>query len=107
LSTLRLPPAIQCDMSQFRREVRRAPRGGLRPQSEEGGQGRPIPCVRRSKGSSSHASGGTTVTDLAQLKPLFDAYQKQDTADVWNIHVSDQVVSPSTRRGVGRGHGKM
>ena len=36
-----------------------------------------------------------------------EAYQAQDTAELWNIHVSDRVVSPSTRRGVGRGHGKM
>jgi hypothetical protein len=36
-----------------------------------------------------------------------EAYQAQDTAKLWNIHVSDRVVSPSTRRGVGRGHGKM
>jgi len=50
---------------------------------------------------------GTTVTDVSQLQPLFDAYQAQDTAELWNIHVSDQVVSPSTRRTVGRGHGKM
>ena len=26
---------------------------------------------------------------------------------LWNIHASDKVVSPNTRRGVGRGHGKM
>jgi thiamine pyrophosphate-dependent acetolactate synthase large subunit-like protein len=50
---------------------------------------------------------GTTVTDVNQLKPLFDAYQAQGTAELWNIHVSDRVVSPSTRRTVGRGHGKM
>jgi thiamine pyrophosphate-dependent acetolactate synthase large subunit-like protein len=50
---------------------------------------------------------GTTVTDVSQFKPLFDAYQAQGTAELWNIHVSDQVVSPSTRRTVGRGHGKM
>jgi acetolactate synthase-1/2/3 large subunit len=50
---------------------------------------------------------GTTVTDLRQLKPLFDAYQAQDTAEIWNIHVSDKVVNPSTQRGVRRGHGKM
>jgi thiamine pyrophosphate-dependent acetolactate synthase large subunit-like protein len=50
---------------------------------------------------------GTTVTDVRQLKPLFDAYQAQGTAELWNIHVSDRVVSPSTRRTVGRGHGKM
>ncbi|MFL4968787.1 MAG: thiamine pyrophosphate-binding protein [Xanthobacteraceae bacterium] len=50
---------------------------------------------------------GFNVTDAAQFQPLFDAYAAQDTAEVWNIHVSDRVVSPSTRRGVGRGHGKM
>jgi hypothetical protein len=47
------------------------------------------------------------VTDVSQFKPLFDAYQSQDKAEIWNIHISDQVVSPSTRRTVGRGHGKM
>jgi acetolactate synthase-1/2/3 large subunit len=50
---------------------------------------------------------GATVTDASQFKLLFDAYQAQDTAELWDIHVSDQVVSPSVRRGVGRGHGKM
>jgi thiamine pyrophosphate-dependent acetolactate synthase large subunit-like protein len=50
---------------------------------------------------------GATVTDLNQFKPLFQAYQAQDTAELWNIHVSDRVVNPSTRRAVGRGHGKM
>jgi hypothetical protein len=38
---------------------------------------------------------------------MSDAYQGQDTTTLWNIHVSDWVVSPHTRRGVGRGHGKM
>jgi acetolactate synthase I/II/III large subunit len=50
---------------------------------------------------------GANVSDVAQFKPLFEAYQAQDTAEVWNIHVSDRVVSPHTRRGMGRGHGKM
>ncbi len=50
---------------------------------------------------------GENVTDVKQFKPLFEAYQAQDTAEVWNIHVSDRVVSPSTRRNLGRGHGKM
>ena len=50
---------------------------------------------------------GANVNDVAQFKPLFDAYAAQDTAEVWNIHVSDRVVSPHTRRGMGRGHGKM
>ena len=35
---------------------------------------------------------------MSQFKPLFDAYQAQGTAELWNIHVSDRVVSPSTRR---------
>jgi len=47
------------------------------------------------------------VTDVSQFKSLFDSYQAQGTAELWNIHVSDRVVSPSTRRTVGRGHGKM
>jgi hypothetical protein len=48
-----------------------------------------------------------TVTDVGQFQALFEAYQAQDVAELWNIHVSDRVVSPSTRCGVGRGHGKM
>jgi acetolactate synthase-1/2/3 large subunit len=50
---------------------------------------------------------GTNVTEVRQFAPLFAAHQAQDTAEVWNIHVSDKVVSPHTRRGLGRGHGKM
>ena len=50
---------------------------------------------------------GTNVTDVNQFKALYDAYEKQDKAEVWNIHISDKVVNPSTRRTVGRGHGKM
>jgi acetolactate synthase I/II/III large subunit len=50
---------------------------------------------------------GANVTEVSQFAPLFAAHQAQDTAEVWNIHVSDKVVSPHTRRGLGRGHGKM
>ena len=50
---------------------------------------------------------GITVTDVSQFRALFDAYQAQDTAEVWNVHISDQVMNPSTRRQLGRGHGKM
>jgi acetolactate synthase-1/2/3 large subunit len=50
---------------------------------------------------------GTTVTDVSQFHGLFDAYQAQGTAEVWNVHISDQVMNPSTRRQLGRGHGKM
>jgi thiamine pyrophosphate-dependent acetolactate synthase large subunit-like protein len=49
---------------------------------------------------------GATITDLSRIKPLFDAYQAQDKAELWNIHVSDQVVSPQTRRLVAASHGK-
>jgi thiamine pyrophosphate-dependent acetolactate synthase large subunit-like protein len=50
---------------------------------------------------------GANVTDVAQLRPLFEAYLAQDKAEVWNIHVSDKVVSPNTRRNTTRGHGTM
>ncbi|HET9903425.1 MAG TPA: thiamine pyrophosphate-dependent enzyme [Xanthobacteraceae bacterium] len=50
---------------------------------------------------------GATVTDLADLKPLFEQYEKQDTAELWNIHISDQVVNPGTRRALKIGHGRM
>jgi len=50
---------------------------------------------------------GATITDVNQFPKLFEAYAAQDTAELWNIHVSDTVVSPSTRRGTVRGHGKM
>jgi len=50
---------------------------------------------------------GITVTDVSQFRALFDAYQAQDTAEVWNVHISDQVMTPSARRQLGRGHGKM
>ena len=50
---------------------------------------------------------GANVTDVRQFGPLFEAYQAQDTAEVWNIHVSDRVANAHTRRGLGRGHGRM
>jgi len=48
---------------------------------------------------------GTNVTQPGQLRGLFDAYAAQDKAEVWNIHVSDKVVAPQTRRGISSGHG--
>jgi hypothetical protein len=38
---------------------------------------------------------------------LFEAYAAQNMAEVWNVHISDKVMNPSTRRQLGRGHGKM
>ena len=49
---------------------------------------------------------GANVTDVKQIAPLFEAYAAQDRAEVWNIHVSDKVVSPCTRRANSRGHGR-
>jgi thiamine pyrophosphate-dependent acetolactate synthase large subunit-like protein len=50
---------------------------------------------------------GANVTDVGQFKALFDAYQAQDKAEVWDIHVSDKVVSPNTRRNNARAQGAM
>jgi thiamine pyrophosphate-dependent acetolactate synthase large subunit-like protein len=50
---------------------------------------------------------GVNVTDVSQFGPLFAAYQAQDLAEVWNVHISDRVMNPSTRRQLDRGHGKM
>jgi uncharacterized membrane protein len=56
-----------------------------------------------------HSPSKTGVNSLndALCAGMSDACQGQDTTALWNIHVSDWVVSPHTRRGVGRGHGKM
>ena len=48
---------------------------------------------------------GANVTDVGQLKSLFDAYAAADKAEVWNIRVSDKVVTPSTQRGNAVRHG--
>jgi len=47
---------------------------------------------------------GATVTDLSQFRPLFEAYAAQDRSEIWDIHISDQVVNPRTRRMSGKGH---
>ena len=48
---------------------------------------------------------GTNVTDLGQLQGLMREYEAQDTAELWNIPISDQVTSPSMRRVKIKGHG--
>jgi thiamine pyrophosphate-dependent acetolactate synthase large subunit-like protein len=48
---------------------------------------------------------GTNVTDLGQLVSLLRNYESGDTADVWNIPISDQVTSPTMRRVKIKGHG--
>ena len=49
---------------------------------------------------------GTNVTDLGQLSSLLRDYEAEDdTADIWNFPISDQVVSPRMRRLNIKGHG--
>ncbi len=50
---------------------------------------------------------GTTVADLGQLGSLMRDHAAQDTTEIWNIPISDQVTSPSMRRQTKRGHGVM
>jgi acetolactate synthase-1/2/3 large subunit len=48
---------------------------------------------------------GTNVADLGQLPSLLRNYEADNTADIWNFPISDQVVSPRMRRLVIKGHG--
>lgn len=51
--------------------------------------------------------GGETVTNLDQLSSLVDLYENDDRTHVWDIHISDQVVSPRMRKTVTLGHGVL
>lgn len=42
---------------------------------------------------------GSIVTDLRQLENLATAYARGETAEIWDIHIDDQVMSPSYRLG--------
>jgi thiamine pyrophosphate-dependent acetolactate synthase large subunit-like protein len=50
---------------------------------------------------------GATVTDLGQFAALAKDYEAGDTAAVWDVHISDKVVSPRMRKTVTLGHGSM
>ena len=50
---------------------------------------------------------GATVTDLGQFEALARDYEAGDSAAVWDIHISDKVVSPRMRKTVSLGHGRM
>jgi thiamine pyrophosphate-dependent acetolactate synthase large subunit-like protein len=50
---------------------------------------------------------GTTVEDLLQFESLMRDYDAQETAEIWNIPISDQVTSPTMRRLKAKGHGVM
>jgi acetolactate synthase I/II/III large subunit len=47
---------------------------------------------------------GATVTHLSQFGPLFEAYEANDTAEVWDIHISDKVMAPRMRLSLQAGH---
>jgi thiamine pyrophosphate-dependent acetolactate synthase large subunit-like protein len=49
---------------------------------------------------------GATVTDVAQLPGLYAEFENGSLATVWDVRISDRVVSPRMRSGIGRGHGK-
>jgi acetolactate synthase I/II/III large subunit len=40
---------------------------------------------------------GTTVRDLSQFSPLMQDFEAQGTAEIWNVPISDQVMSPTIR----------
>ena len=50
---------------------------------------------------------GAEIRDLARVPDLFKEFSAQREACVWNLQISDQVVAPTMRRNVVRGHGKM
>ena len=50
---------------------------------------------------------GAEIRDLARVPDLFKAFSAQRETCVWNFQISDQVVAPTMRRNVARGHGKM
>src|SRR5262245_60543913 len=55
--------------------------------------------LNRCRKSSVHCQSWVAfVTDLSQFNLLLEEYLKHDAAKFWDIHVSDKVVNPSTRR---------
>ncbi|MFD2260468.1 thiamine pyrophosphate-binding protein [Chelativorans composti] len=43
---------------------------------------------------------GRVITDVSQFADAVEAFQAHDGAEVWDLHISDQVVSPMMRRAV-------
>jgi thiamine pyrophosphate-dependent acetolactate synthase large subunit-like protein len=48
---------------------------------------------------------GATVTSGGQFTGLLAAYEAQAETQIWDVHISDQVVNPSMRRNIELGHG--
>ncbi|GGE45597.1 acetolactate synthase I/II/III large subunit [Agaricicola taiwanensis] len=46
---------------------------------------------------------GSTVKDLGDLPRLFNSYSDSKTAEIWDFHISDRVVSPALRKYTGHG----
>jgi len=44
---------------------------------------------------------GTVVTELAQLNDLLNEFNRSTGAELWDIHVSDKIMSPMMRRALG------
>ncbi len=41
---------------------------------------------------------GATITDLGQFKGLMKEYERHDTAELWDVHVTDQIPTPPMAR---------
>jgi thiamine pyrophosphate-dependent acetolactate synthase large subunit-like protein len=50
---------------------------------------------------------GATVTSVDQFADLYRSYEEGDRAAIWNVRISDKVISSRMRSGVQRGHGKL
>ena len=50
---------------------------------------------------------GAEVRDLSRVQGLFQEFVAQGESGILNFQVSDQVVAPTMRRNVARGHGRM
>jgi acetolactate synthase I/II/III large subunit len=48
---------------------------------------------------------GATVTDVGQFKSLLKDFQAHDTAEIWDIPISDKVMTPRMRAALNVGHG--
>jgi len=48
---------------------------------------------------------GAIVTDVGQFKSLLEDFQAHDTAEIWDIPISDKVMTPRMRAALKVGHG--
>ncbi|MEL6374858.1 MAG: thiamine pyrophosphate-binding protein [Pseudomonadota bacterium] len=50
---------------------------------------------------------GAVIKDVSDIAERFAAFEAQDQAELWNIHISDDVTAPTMRSIIKRGHGVM